>query len=306
MDKKTVLTIIVTILITVFVSVPITAVFAEQMGDSPESGAISRIKVIYDSLVTLSHGSDSAGGWGDWGSFWNRIWSAAEWVPDGGLAPEDVLSGETFYSGSRISQTGTGPAPIDFELQILDEWDDYEGPDGSGDPVDDYQGEEAVWTNTFPLAEGKEVWKDERTGLYWSHTLSTSMTNSFPNQDHSTCPFFGGTTDAEKITARQTYDGLTPACGNAINLCGALSLDANNDGIEETNWYLPTQKELLQTYIDGIWNQTNPAFTTTNSFWSSSEVSTSGTGAWHVVLSAALRAYYSKTNPRAVRCVARD
>ena len=82
-------------------------VLAEQSGSSPESGATSRIKTIYDSLVSLSHGSDSAGGWGNWGVMWNRIRSAAEWVPTGDATEGDVASGKIFYKDSRTQKTGT-------------------------------------------------------------------------------------------------------------------------------------------------------------------------------------------------------
>ena len=40
-------------------------VLGEQVDGSPDSGATSRIKTIYDSLVTLGYGSNSAGSWGD-------------------------------------------------------------------------------------------------------------------------------------------------------------------------------------------------------------------------------------------------
>jgi len=306
MNKKTILTIVVTFMVTVLISVPITAVFAEQSGSTPESGVTSRIRQVYDALVDLAYGDEGSGGWGDFGAMWNRIYSAAVWTPSGTATSEDVVAGETFYGSSRTQLTGTAQLAQDFELQALVEWDDYEGPDGSGDATEDYIGEESMWTNTLPLSGGEEVWKDERTGLYWSHVLSTSTTNVFPNQDHSTCPFFGGTTDAEKIAARKTYDGLTPACGDAINACGALQLDRNNDGTIETDWYLPTQKELMQGYIDGIWNQTNPAFTTTNFFWSSSEVSYGPTRAWGVGLYRGYTYGVDKTSTYAVRCVARD
>jgi len=82
------------------------AVRAEQAGSSPESDSSSRIKVVYDSLVTLTHGAESAGSWGDWGAWWNRIRSAGEWVPGGDLLAKDVLSGKTFHSDSRAQQTG--------------------------------------------------------------------------------------------------------------------------------------------------------------------------------------------------------
>lgn len=351
--------IVVTLVVTLFLAVPVsyhTGVLAEQSGDTPESGVTSYIKQIYDSLVSLGHGSDGAGAWGDWGDFWNRIRSAGEWEPDGTASSDDVVAGETFYGDSRTEMTGTlsligdvlpgdvllgktfygnsfvlqtgtlaltgnatvsdvasgktfysdslsqltGTAQLaqDYELQALVEWDDYENPD--------YQGEESTWTNTLPLAGGEEVWQDERTGLYWSHVLSTSTTNIFPDQDHSACPFFDGSTESERLAARYGYDGLTGACGNAINACGQLSLDADGDTVDETEWYLPTQKELQQAYLDGMYNQTSSSFTTTNLFWSSSEVSHSSTYAWSVGLVIGDTYSTSKTNEGAVRCVARD
>lgn len=239
--KRQIITVVATVLITSVVMLPIGAVLAEKVGATPESGVTSRIKTLYDILVGEDKGADTAGDWGDWGAFWNRI-----------------------YSATRYTE-------VDYELQALVEWDDCEGDacNGEGEP-EDYQGEEAEWTNTFPLDNGKEVWKDERTGLYWSHTVAASMTNVFPDQDHSTCPFFDGNTEAEKLPARYNYDGGTPACGNAINACAGLSIKLNTEDTEEyTKWYLPTQKELIQGYIDGIVNQTSFVFTTPNWFWSS-------------------------------------
>jgi hypothetical protein len=65
---------------------------------------------IYEALVTLKYGSDSAGKWGDWGKILNRIYSAALWSPDATSNPADVLEGETFYSGgSRYEKTGSIP-----------------------------------------------------------------------------------------------------------------------------------------------------------------------------------------------------
>ena len=83
--------------------------WAEQVGSSPESGTTSRIKTIYDSLSSLSHGSDSAGVWGDWGVMWNRIRSAAEWVPSDNATSSDIKLGKTCYSGNNRTQiVGTG------------------------------------------------------------------------------------------------------------------------------------------------------------------------------------------------------
>jgi len=62
---------------------------------------------LYDILVALGHGSDEPGEWEDWGEKWNRIRSAGEWVPDGDVSSDDVLSGKTFYNESREVQIGT-------------------------------------------------------------------------------------------------------------------------------------------------------------------------------------------------------
>lgn len=311
MNKKTTIAIVATFFATAAVMLPIGAVLAEKSGSSPESGVTSRIKAVYDSLVTEGHGSESAGSWGDWGAMWNRIRSASEWTPDGTATADDVADGKTFYGSSRTSAVGTARLAQNFELQALVEWDDYSGVDTPGNgSIEDYEGEEAEWTNTYPLDAGEEVWKDERTGLYWSHNLG-SYSNSFPDIDHSACPFFDGSTEAEKLAARYGYDGLTSACGNAINACGSLSLKLRETDTEEyTQWYLPTQKELMQAYIDGIYNQTGgggeTGFTTTSWFWSSSEVSFNPTFAWVVHLGYGSTSLGYKTDGNAVRCVARD
>lgn len=47
---------------------PVLKSFAgEQVGESPDSGATSRIKETYDYLVTEGFGFEGAGSWGDWG-----------------------------------------------------------------------------------------------------------------------------------------------------------------------------------------------------------------------------------------------
>ena len=39
---------------------------------------------------------------------WNRIRSAAEWVPSDTVSEADVISGKTFHNTSRTQKTGTG------------------------------------------------------------------------------------------------------------------------------------------------------------------------------------------------------
>ena len=287
-------------------------VFAEGgTGSIPDSGATSRIKAAYDWLVGkgLNYGSTDAPDWDStttypWGTWWNRLMESAAWEPDGTATASSVTTGLTFYAGNgdRTIKTGTRDAPIDYSLQQYSARDDYGGPNGSG--AEDYQGEEATWTDK--TAGGNTVWKDERTGLSWTGDLGAKL-NQF---QLSTCAFF----DA----ARKDYDGTDVGVGNlqcgpaadAINYCALLGNSTPYGGYSD--WYLPSQKELMQAYIDGMYNKAGTTladaatFTTTSYFWSSSEKSNDGTGAWYVGLSYGATHDNDKGNSSSVRCVRRD
>jgi hypothetical protein len=101
-------------------------------------------------------------------------------------------------------------------------------------------------------------------------------------------------------------------CGpaaDAINYCATLTYAGRSD------WYLPSQKELLMAYIDGMMNKagttlTNAAaFTTANITWSSSEVSGNTARAWDVLIGNGYSdsiTNKSSTATIATRCVSRD
>ena len=251
-------------------------------------------------LELTGYGSDS--NTPDWGAKWNRINTASIWDASAGDAIDgDVLSGKKYYAGAnRTLKTGTLVPGVaaDFTNLAYSFRDDYAGPTNSY-PPEDYQGEEAIWTNTNSAAVPDKVWKDERTGLYWSSTISTSMSNSFTM---ATCPYFSITPP----TSLSTYDGLTSSCGNAINACATSTVGGRS------NWYLPSQKELMQAYIDGMYNKAGTtlanaaAFTTTGYYWSSSEVSNGSTYAWDVYLGRGYTRDSSKAETNSVRCVSRD
>jgi len=260
LKEKSFILIVLSTLIIVFVAVifisRVGKVWGERSGGSPESGATSRIKAIYNSLVTLGLGSESAGAWGDWGAYWNRIRSAAE-------------------------------TSANYLAQSLEEYDDYKygGSHGTGEGG----GEESSWTNTAP-----NVYKDNRTGLYWSNSIG-SYSNSF-NADHSLCDFFAA-------NPRGNYNGSDPDCGNAINACATLSKEAVAGQGAVSGWYLPSQKQLMQAYIDGIYNNTNTDWVTTGHFWSSTERSDNSGFAWHVYLYNGLPVFDVKGTSFSVRCV---
>lgn len=194
----------------------------------------------------------------------------------------EVMSGQKFYSNSGTLLTGTytPPTSIDFSTFQYSTYDDnVEG---------DYQGEESEWSNMTVGAD--IVWQDERTGLYWSADRG-GRTNIFTV---ASCDFFTS-------VPRSSYDGLDTDCGNAINYCATL------DFAERTNWYLPSRKELMQAYIDGMYNQAGASFTNDNTYFSSSEYFLLNNYAWYVGLHHGFTGLVDKTdNHTNIRCVSRD
>lgn len=221
------------------------------------------------------------------------------WTFLGDAAVDQVLEGKKFYSNSGTLLTGTytPPTPIDFSNMQYSTYDDYAGGDylgWGGTLTDDYQGEESEWSN---MSVGEDIaWRDERTGVYWSAHQGT-MSNIFTM---ASCDYFTS-------IPRSSYDGSDSDCGLAINYCATL------DFAGRTDWYLPSQKELMQAYIDGIYNQAGideasaAAFVTDNYYWSSSEVSSNSARAWYVSLFVGYTDGNLKTDAYGgVRCVSRD
>jgi len=221
------------------------------------------------------------------------------WTFLGDAAVDQVLEGKKFYSNSGTLLTGTytPPTPIDFSNMQYSTYDDYAGGDyfgWGGTLTDDYQGEESEWSN---MSVGEDIaWRDERTGVYWSAHQGT-MSNIFTM---ASCDYFTS-------IPRSSYDGSDSDCGLAINYCATL------DFAGRTDWYLPSQKELMQAYIDGIYNQAGideasaAAFVTDNYYWSSSEVSCNSAYAWYVNLFTGSTFTRNKAYAGyGVRCVSRD
>jgi len=256
----------------------VSSTFAEKSGSSPYSEEDSILKETYNTLKGLGYGSET----GSNGPIWNRIISSSTWVPNGTATEDDVVLGVTFYEGSRTLKTGTLDYP-NYEAQSL-QAKDFRDANAS----DSW----SSWTktNTTP-----EVWYDGRTGLYWS-AVQGSMTNEFAI---STCDFF-------TTTPRGNYSGADTDCGNAINACATLSLDANGDAVADSKWYLPTQVELMQAYLNGIYLSTSTSWVTGNIFWSSTERQNSSSNAWDTTLYNGTTSVTNKTSSYSVRCVLRD
>lgn len=191
----------------------------------------------------------------------------------------------------------------DYEAQKNQIWDDWKGSASSQATLadawangQDQNSEEATWetyTDTNlngALVASGEVKKDTRTGVYWSNCYDTTSGGG-------SCDTIANSFVLNGVIA-DTDDGLDAEGGAAVDFCEALSLDSNGDGTDETDWYLPGQKELLQAYIDGAGNNIpEPA----RYYWSSTETSASSGSAWYVFLHTG----YTNGNPKTTLSYAR-
>ncbi len=240
-------------------------------------------------------------------------------LPSGGTATAaNVASGATFFGASQTNwtlQTGTFDPWTPQKLQTIDDWLN------SGGIVGEYTAEEATWSavsgspfnagfatsstplNYYPVGSNMYlmsgvVKQDARTGLWWSDVASigavTAVATTTTNDFSLTIPRVTGTGDGTRPWDTAT---TTATNGNAINFCNALnniSFGGHND------WYLPTQKQLQQAYIDGSANNLpNPGYT----FWSSTEYYNTTAIAWPVTLTSGYTNVTTKASSNYVRCV---
>lgn len=178
---------------------------------------------------------------------------------------------------------------VNQKYQTIDDWENGAGTSG------EYTGEEATWSavsgspfagyadiNYFGATDlySGEVKKDDRTGLWWSDIMAV-----------------GGTASTTSNEFSAATDGVRPTDGNAVGFCDALNT-ASFGGY--TDWYLPTQKQLQQAYIDGSANNLSRPY---YYFWSSTEVSVNTANAWRVTLHYGNTDTNTKTSKNNVRCV---
>ena len=227
---------------------------------------------------------------------------AGSLLPSGGTATAaNVATGITFFGASQTNwtlQTGTFDPWTPQRLQTKDDWVNSGGTSGeyileeatwsavSGSPFSGYDSINYVDTwGTLDLYSGA-VKQDTRTGLWWSDVIAVNG---------------GGTASSTDNQFTLSADGSRPTGGNAIGFCAALNSYNSGAGFGGHNdWYLPTQKQSMQAYIDGSANNLpNPDYF----FWSSSELSWDPTDAWFVTLNCGYTGYSTKTTKYYVRCV---
>ena len=237
-------------------------VSAETFPGGTDNGKTSRIKQLTDELATLGYGSTS--NTPDWGANWNRISTSAKWTPNGDTTPSDVAEGKTFYSNNRTQQTGTKPSVGVCPTQS---WHDSAGAKADNCGL--------TWTTPAPTQAGDDK-KDPNTGLVWSKCLVNNA----------------GANDFSPNTSCATYSWDDTFANNSSRTAIQLCSDRG------AGWRLPTQKELLQAYIDGS-NYNLVAAATYH--WSATEYSV--TLAWGTNLSTGGTGTILKGNASQVRCV---
>jgi len=205
--------------------------------------------------------------------------------------------------------TGSYYAVRDWSLQKNRIWDDWKGSAVSTDQGLlyaynnnlDQNEEEATWQSytdanlNGALVASGAVKKDTRTGLYWSDCYS-SVSGDETCETRTNIFILNG-------IIGDSDDGLDAEGGQAVDFCEALSLDADGDTTDETDWYLPSQKELMQVYIDG---SPNILPQSDHGYWSSTEVSSDSSLAWYLYLHGGSTGGNPKSGAIYVRCVCRD
>lgn len=286
---------------------------AETSGGSPESGVTSRIKTLYTALVTSLQGSDAAGSWGDWGAYWNRIHSATSYLPGSMINQQYHDSyGAPVTETTNYSLTWTtNPTPVTG--------DDNKAGRGGLDPRTGL-----TWSQYLQNSAGTVAFVTSSGSTWnWDSNLQFTVTSAnatagatYTNNGQTftvVTTIAPGTSLVTTATGSPTATGtLTKASGtgDATITFSALPNGATNVAVGNktakllcsdrgNGWRLPTQKELMQAYIDGSYfNLTNPS----NNFWSATEYNS--TDAWNVVLNAGYTYASSKsTFSNYVRCV---
>ncbi len=261
------------ILLTVVVSYRhIQIVRAEQSGSSPESGATSRLSTLATALTTLGYGSTAAGSWGDWLGSWNRIYSAA-------TTPFNDAVAKTLKNGGNTDYPQSVGGVDDYNNNGVIPADSYQSTWTTCNVGNSYCG-----TNDATNAEKK----DENTGLVWS--IRTSSSATWFNANNCQYP-----------NALPGDDGVCNTNGEVA--CKCVKLTSSKTGCEsigDGNWRLPTQKELMMSYIDGSWAKLTNAAT---NYWSSTTLSSSTQLSWSTSQGNGYTTSNNKTANPSVRCV---
>ncbi|MEA1936613.1 MAG: DUF1566 domain-containing protein [Patescibacteria group bacterium] len=196
----------------------------------------------------------------------------------------------TLLANLDNGSAGANVADFAFYTQAKGGVDDY---NNNGDlPNDSYT---STWTtcvaeNNYCETNGdtNADKKDDSTGLIWSIWLDSGATHTW----------FWANNCYEPETAENS--GTCVADGN--DACRCVKKESGEEvGCEVLGdeWRLPSQKELLQAYIDGSWGGLSSDVV----YWSATTTSGYTQDAWYTSLGNGATSNFGKTNSLKVRCV---
>jgi len=131
--------------------------------------------------------------------------------------------------------------------------------------------------------------KDNCTGLIWSKPCNGEGCDSFSDDSPTTYNW------SDTGTNTNNWSTVQNATSTASGLC-------TNGDHQETGWYLPSQKQLMQAYIDGAYGNLE-ASGVGRLYWSGTTDSWDTSYAWYTDLSLGGTYGYLKTYSFYVRCV---
>lgn len=250
---------------------------------------------------------------------------------DGDITAGNILSGVSIFGVPGSASV------IDFSTLALQDYDDQNCANNNEETAtacaagdSEYTGEESTWTLTATggtaqavtdnavtrTLTSNKVYKDVRTSLYWTDKATATVDNEFSyvDGDNRTTPTGNSCNFNSTGTANAFCDNQDPLSGytedndvSANDFCLNLQVDGDNadadsDGATgmESDWRLPTQKDLMQAYINGSANNLPNVF---NNFWSSTEHDGSQSDAFFVGLGRGTTDAIAKSSTSSVRCV---
>jgi len=214
------------------------------------------------------------------------------------LSTSTVGNGGPLASGTLTKSGGTGTTPITFSAVTNSVAFNYLSGSNTASPWT-WDGS-TTFTVTSAIAYAGDVYQD--TNTLKNFTVVTTINpgtslnttgNGAPSASGTLSWQSGNALSTKTITFSAVVGGNNAA--NSAQTAKQLCSNMNGGGV----WRLPTQKELMQAYIDGSYfNLTQPSY----AFCSATEVS--GTTAWNVNLNGGTTTNFNKsTSSIQVRCV---
>ena len=262
----------------------------------------------------------------------SEIYSAIPTIDPGKVATSTSYLG---VSGTLLGNMFNGSCHNDSDPDSICPDGEFPGGSQTQGGVDDYNGYNlggprpegsyaTTWTqcnignNYCNTGDPGANAKDEATGLVWSFLCKGEGCSSWNTETDpevltegclpdGNCTFWDDPFTNPNADALYSWDDSgTPKSwytGNGGKTASALCSQTHTvDGHDYDGWLLPSQKQLMQAYIDGSYGNLEP-LGVGRDYWSSTTESWSASNAWSVSLSDGYTYGNYKSGSSSVRCV---